>query len=323
MTTSVERLVSREEIFEGIDVWNRQHPDFRISDALIEQNLFAPLPDIEVRCYGGYDEHELVSFAVLKQLDSPVREFEDTDTAWLSLFAFEPDSERARTLGKDLLTTVVDKHVATDHSTLHFGCSPQNFVSGVPSTFPEPYRNVLRDVGFESQQTVYDLSRAITRFDDPATVESVGRELETLRVERATGSEADLLSFLEDQFPGRWYYEARNICRIPGGAADYWLLRWDGDVVGFARSNRWDGSYRGPNVNWGWRLSNEYCGVGPLGIHEEQQGRGWGLFMITKIVQRLKQDGYDTMVIDWTDIPGYYEKLGFERWISYERMARE
>ncbi len=42
------------------------------------------------------------------------------------------------------------------------------------------------------------------------------------------------------------------------------------------------------------RLSNEYCGVGPVGVRRRRTS-GWGLFMITKIVQRLKQDGYDTM----------------------------
>ena len=26
-------------------------------------------------------------------------------------------------------------------------------------------------------------------------------------------------------------------------------------------------------------------------------------------------------VIDWTDLPGYYERLGFERWIDYEVTA--
>jgi hypothetical protein len=26
-------------------------------------------------------------------------------------------------------------------------------------------------------------------------------------------------------------------------------------------------------------------------------------------------------VIDWTDLPGYYERLGFERWIAYEAAA--
>jgi predicted N-acetyltransferase YhbS len=26
-------------------------------------------------------------------------------------------------------------------------------------------------------------------------------------------------------------------------------------------------------------------------------------------------------VIDWTGLPGYYERLGFERWIAYEAAA--
>jgi len=47
-----------------------------------------------------------------------------------------------------------------------------------------------------------------------------------------------LLEFLKKYFPGRWYFEAENIRRIPGGIEDYWLLWCNNVPVGFARTKK-------------------------------------------------------------------------------------
>lgn len=322
MTTIAERVTDRKRIFEGVGLWNDHNPSFRVADELVEQNVFAPFPGVDVQCYGIDHDGELVAFAVVKRLENPVPGFERDDAAWLSLFAFEDKSPVAESLGTDLLSTVFDELAAAGHSTVHFACSPQNFLAGIPSTLHRSYSSVLQDAGFEGEQTVYDMERDIASFDDPAGVVDVRDDWEHLRVESASDAVDDLQSFLADQFPGRWLYEARNVCRFPGGGADYWILREGDDVVGFARTNRHDGAYRGPNVNWGWRLADRYCGIGPLGVHEDYRGHRLGLYMITAIIHELKNSGYEHAVIDWTDIPGYYEQLGFDRWIKYQNVTR-
>lgn len=317
----VEKVTERDRIFEGIGLWNDHNPSFRIRDELVGQNIFSPFPSVDVQCYGVDHDGELVAFAAVKRLEDPVPGFEEDDAAWLSLFAFETESPVAESLSSELLTTVLDEVAATGHSAVHFGCSPQNFLAGIPSTLHPSYSSALRCAGFEERQTVYDLERDITSFDDPAGVTDVENSWESLRVESAADAVDDLQSFLADQFPGRWHYEARNVCRYPGGGADYWILRNGDDVIGFARTNRHDGAYRGPNVNWGWRLANRYCGIGPLGVHKDYRGHRLGLYMITEIIREMKSRGYEHAVIDWTDIPGYYEQLGFDRWIEYQNVT--
>jgi hypothetical protein len=56
-----------------------------------------------------------------------------------------------------------------------------------------------------------------------------------------------LLEFLKKYFPGRWYFEAESIRRIPGGIEDYWLLWCNNVPVGFARTKK---SCRLMIINW-------------------------------------------------------------------------
>lgn len=281
MTATVERLTDRAAIRDGVALWNRRHPNFRIVDRLVAANVFAPFAGLDVRCYGGYVDGSIVAFGVLKRLARPVDGYDPTDRAWLSVFAFDPGTDRGRSVADELLATVAETAAGTGAERLRFGGDPQNLLAGVPNTMGPAYRDALTDAGFEidADDVVYDLQRDITDFAPPDDVRATGDEWPDLRVERATNREPALLSFLADQFPGRWHYEARNICRVPGGAEDYWVLLYEDSLVGFARSNRHDGAYRGANANWGWRLADEYCGVGPLGVGEEYRGRGWGLYM--------------------------------------------
>ncbi|MFB6087422.1 MAG: GNAT family N-acetyltransferase [Haloarculaceae archaeon] len=315
MSHSVDRLTERQAIAEGVALWNEHVPEFAVPDWLVEQNVYSPFDGVSVTCWGVREGGTLRSFAVVKRLTRPVGDYDPTETAWLSLFAFDPDG--GASAGRTLLRHVADECRATGATTLRVGCSPQNLLAGVPDGFPQAYVEALREVGFELGDPVYDLERAIDGYTVPEAQRATAEEWPDLSVVRATGREEELLAFLAEQFPGRWRYEAENICRRPGGPADFWLLRHEGEAAGFLRSNRHDGAYRGSNVNWGARFADAHCGVGPLGVHEDCRGRGWGLYMIATVLEQLAADGYDHCVIDWTDLPGYYEQLGFERWVAY------
>lgn len=319
--SSVEYVTDPDSIADGVQRWNDHVTDFAVDDRLLRQNVYAPFDSVDVRCFGVRDGGELRAFAVVKRLHDPAGTFDATETAWLSLFAFDPASEDGRAACETLLQGVAEDVRSAGASKLVVGRSPQRFLAGVPDALPDAYVEALEAVGFTFGEAVYDLQREISGYEMPADCVATGREWPALDVVRATGREGLLQDFLREQFPGPWPYEAANICAIPGGPADYFLLTFEGDPVGFLRSNRHDGAYRGANCNWGWRLSNEYCGVGPLGVHEDYRGRGWGLYLITTVLERLAADGYDHCVIDWTDLPAYYEQLGFDRWIRYRNAT--
>ena len=197
---------------------------------------------------------------------------------------------------------------------IRFGGDPQNFLPGLPFSQLNDYLPKFKEMGYKEGSTEYDLYRNIEDFSFDREVE----KKEMLAVRRVCKTEEEeLYNFLEQNFPGRWLYEAKNIGRIPGGLRDYWLLWYNDKAVGFARSNTVDSSYQGPNVNWADRLGESYCGIGPLGIDDDYRKRGWGLYFIAEIIKKLENEGYKEMVIDWTTLVDYYKKLGFEVFNKY------
>lgn len=128
---------------------------------------------------------------------------------------------------------------------------------------------------------------------------------------------------MEKYFPERWYFEAENIGRIPGGIEDYWLLRSDEDLLGFTRINTFKSSYLGPNINWCFKWQEDSLGLGPIGIADNYRGKGYGIYLMINIIQYFRQKGYRHMVIDWTDLIDYYKKIGFELWIKYIMLEKK
>ena len=308
----------------GIELWNDRHPEFAIDDQLIAQNVYAPFDGLDVAAWGSYDGDDLVGFALGKTLAHELPDYAGPERGWISLLAFDRDAGNPR-VARDLLEIAEADLSATGVETLRFGGDPQNFLAGLPTDLGDDYRALLVDAGFEHQRTVYDLASEITSFGPSERVETLRAGEDDLAVERVEPGRSadDLLAFLDDQFPGRWRYEAENIRRVPGGIVDYWVLRHAGSVVGFARTNAPDSAYRGPNANWGWRLGEDHGGLGPLGVHEEYRGRGWGLFMLSGIIEALRDEGFEHVVIDWTTLVDYYGKLGFEPWLAYETFVKE
>lgn len=322
MTNECRRLTDRESVLSAVDLWNERHPEFTIAERLVEQNIYGPFDGLDVAAWGCYDGDDAVGFVLAKTLTRTVSDYAGPDHAWLSLLAVDADGPNPEAVARSLLDTAETGLSETGAETVRFGGDPQNFLPGLPTGLDAAYREVLEAAGYEPVGTVYDLERDVSSFEPPERVARARTDdLTVERVGPATVSE--LLAFLEAQFPGRWHYEAVNVVRRPGGADDYWLLRHGETVVGFARTNAPSSGYRGGNANWGWRLEGESCGLGPLGIHPDFRGRGWGLYLLSSVIDSLRADGVDRTIIDWTDLLDYYATLGFEPWLEYTVLRKE
>lgn len=322
MEYEVQRLTDRDAIRDGIDCWNRRYPAFSLPEWAVAQNVFAPFDGLDVTVWGACSDGDVIAVALGKRLVKSIPDYAGPEQGWIGLFAVTSSIPDRGVIADELLQTVERAMADRGVSRLRFGGDPGQFLPGLPAEFDD-LRETLDDAGFETQETVYDLQRDITGFDPGGRVAGVRESWPDLTVERVGANAADLHAFLADQFPGRWNYEARNVCRVPGGGDDYWLVRHDGTTVGFARANTPDSAYCGANVNWATHLDGTVCGLGPLGVHRSYRGRGWGLWMIASIVERYRERGYDRTVIDWTGLLDYYGKLGFEPWRAYETLTKE
>lgn len=322
MTIEFRRLTEYEGVYAGIDCWNRSYPSFAIPERLVAQNVFAPFAGLNVMAWGGFEDGSLVAFALGKRPTASIPEYTDSEQGWVSLFAVDPTSENRTATADQLLMTVEREMANRGVSRLRFGGDPGHFLPGVPTDF-DALQAIFRDNGFEADRTFHDLRGDLAGYESPPRISKVADSWPELTLERVGAETEPLFAFLSDQFPGRWRYEAENFARVPGGASEYWLLRHDGETVGFARTNTPNSAYRGGNVNWASQLDGDVCGLGPLGVHESYRGRGWGLWLVATLAERYRDAGYDRMVIDWTDLVEYYGKLGFEPWLAYDAFTKE
>jgi len=205
---------------------------------------------------------------------------------------------------------------------IYFGGDPQNFLPGLPGSLENDYLFLLEKAGYRRRGIVYDLYQDISqKISDEMLQKKIKLKLCAEKVTKKT--EPILLKFLKKYFPERWYFEAENIRRIPDGIEDYWILRTGNDLLGFARTNTFKSSYLGSNINWCYRWQKNSCGLGPIGIADNWRGKGYGIYLMTNIIQYFKQKGYRHMIIDWTDLVDYYKKIGFEPYIKYTMLEKK
>jgi len=311
---------TKSEIMKGIELWNKENPEFEIRERLVEQNIFSPFANINVVCINFYMKNEISAFGIIKYLDKEIKNYVDKTQGWISLLAVDPDCKEKKEVIVNSLKILEEFLVMKGVKNIRFGGDPQNFLAGLPSSSWNDYLGIFKEMGYKKGVIEFDLKRNIEKFDFQRNI----KEYKSLSIERVYKTNEDkLYDFLEKNFPGRWFFEAKNIGHIPGGLRDYWFLEYNKKVVGFARTNTIDSTYKGPNINWVTELGDKYCGLGPLGIANDYRNKGWGLFMIAEIIKELKNEGYKEMVIDWTTLVDYYKKLGFGIYKKYLTLEKK
>jgi GNAT superfamily N-acetyltransferase len=317
------RITIRDEVYKGIDLWNEINLSFYIIPRLVEQNIFSPFVGVNVDAWGIFEGDNLIAFMITKHLTMPISKKCKTDQGWVSLLVVNKKIPNAVSKVDELFKLVEEDFKKNGIKEVHFGGDPQNFLPGLPSSIEGDYLSLLEKSGFKKNGIVYDLYQNIYKFSIFNKI-SNERLQKKLYIEKATKeTEYLLLKFLEKYFPERWYFEAENIGRIPGGIEDYWLLRSDEDLLGFTRINTFKSSYLGPNINWCFRWQKDSLGLGPIGIADNCRGKGYGIYLMINIIQYFQQKGYKHMVIDWTDLVDYYKKIGFEPWIKYIMLKKK
>ena len=317
---TVEPLVDAKDVAAGFALWNDEHPAFYIDDRYVDRTVYAPTDVVAGTAWGVRDGHDLVGFAFAKRLTNEIPGYAGPETGWISLLALRDDRVHA---GEELLSTATNDLADRGVERIHVGKDVQHLLAGLPARLADRYHSVLSASGYERGESVYDVGRDITAFDRPPRVAATlaADEVVVRRLDRRDTSA--LGSLLADQFPGRWQYGGDRARRIPGGIEAYWGVWKAGELVGFARTSRCDGPVPRSQLTFGDRVADRYCGLGPIGVHEDARGNGFGLALLSRAIESLRDDGYPYMIIDWTTILAYYGKLGFEPILEYVGYTNE
>jgi GNAT superfamily N-acetyltransferase len=249
-------------------------------------------------------EGRLVGFALAR---APRRPWAPGDVGHLALLAVHPDAQRAG-VGGALWDTALAALRARGRTRVRLGADPERLLPGVPVAAPPAAWRFLRARGavpgaFEAD-LLLDLRPPVPGSPLPAGVALVD------------DAPDEAIAFVARAFPGRWADEVRRY--VDAGTAVL-TLRRDGEALGFCVAARPEDPVLAGGLAWTSGLPGRVAGLGPLGLAPEARGSGLGLALVAAAARWQQARGADAAVIDWTDLTGFYGRLGAFVWRAYQR----
>lgn len=219
------------------------------------------------------------------------------DTAWISLFAVRKE-EQKKGYGRMLLATVCENLKKQGIKMIYVGQDFNNFFPGIPDP-DEEKESLFTKCGFTlNTEQHFDLEADIT---ENALIENFDKTPfeKEFSVDTYRDDQTELLAFLEQEFPGRWVFEAKEAI-ANGKDPQSIVILWNQDkteIVGYCMLS----------VD-----EKGYGGLGPIGIAKKIRGKHVGDFILNQSLQQLKQIGAVRVNIDWTILKDFYGQFGFK-----------
>ena len=119
----------------------------------------------------------------------------------------------------------------------------------------------------------WDVARSLSDYQSPPL-----REAPAAARPGQPGQEAELLSFLAKEFPGRWHWQAERFLEEGGRISDYMLLWTQEGVQGSCRLT-FEDSVNPIDRFFPYGLPRPWAQLGSIGVSAHSAGaRGWGCF---------------------------------------------
>jgi len=131
---------------------------------------------------------------------------------------------------------------------------------------------------------------------------------------------ASLIDFIGNTFSPRWRYEALHT-----EPNYFFVLKHNQKIIGFIRWGD-EQSKVLPNSLNQYNCYSKLAGFGPLGIDTNYRGNGIGSAFVSNALKELWQLGYQSIMVDWTNLVQFYQKCGFKEicneYIQYQHSLR-
>ena len=282
------------DVDEVAALWSECAPELPLEPATLRQRLGGTVGTFLL----AREENELRGFIWLQPPTQPEA------PGFLSALAVHPEARR-----KGLATQLLQRAARdlADCTRLKVGGSATHLVPGVPLGSDVTLRHFLRAQGATFGSVVHDLYLDLR---PPLPKISLSADLTV-----ETDSPDGVLRFLERVFPGRWresaewYLERGNIVLS---------LEKDGKVLGFCCVFQPGATFAGPSLFWRRALMGSVAGLGPIGIDPDLRGQGQGLAFFSAAAGWLRTRGAEHLLVDWTDLTGFYGRAGAHVWRSYQ-----
>lgn len=295
--------------------------DFDVLFALWETTLGEswPLTADYLRCMvSGYARYKDGDHFVAEQ-DGKVIGFvatqNDSKRGGIPFLIVNPNQQR-QGIGRQLNTTAME-HLRGQNiekiSLAHGG--GDYFWPGIPLNCPGAV-DFFKACGWTFVYTSYDMTQDLIAYQTPAGVlERVSQLGIDIRLTTSSEEAAAVVEFERRMFPN-WlnYYQAT----ANAASYDEMLAAWDGEtVVGALLLDKTDTDHCNPDTLWHVILGAHMGSIGAVGVDEKRQGQGIGLAMVATASEILQGLGVRQCVIGWTDLLGFYGRVGYREWCAY------
>lgn len=302
---------NHDRLDELVELWNKElAADFPMRKELFEQNSFKDKNVSYEDSHIAVDEQDhVIGFVIAKRWKEEIDVNMDDKKGWIQVLLVARD-HRGKGIGTELLeraeTGLKEKGVVA----MQLAGDPFHYFSGIPEQYQDAQKWAEKN-GYVKRIDTYDLINHLDKKYSFPEVDSVTFSI--LKREE----EAELISFFERCFPGRWEYEAIKYFEMHGEGREFVVLKKKGKIIGFCRINDSQSPSIAQNVYWSPLFAQEIAGIGPLGIDANEQKKGYGLAIVQAAMAYIQERSIETIIIDWTILVEFYEKLDFKIWKSY------
>ncbi|WP_186668409.1 GNAT family N-acetyltransferase [Sporosarcina sp. BP05] len=302
---------NHDRLDELVELWNKElAADFPMRKELFEQNSFN---DKNVSYEDSHiavdDQDHVIGFVIAKRWKEEIDVKMDDKKGWIQVLLVDRD-HRGKGIGTELLeraeTGLKEKGVVA----MQLAGDPFHYFSGIPDQYQDAQKWAEKN-GYVKKLDTYDLINHLDKKYPFPEVDSVTFSI--LKREE----EAEFISFFERCFPGRWEYETIKYFEMNGEGREFVVLKKKGQIIGFCRINDSHSPSIAQNVYWSPLFAQEIAGIGPLGIDTNEQKKGYGLAIVQAAMAYIQERNIETIVIDWTILVEFYEKLDFKTWKKY------
>ncbi|KIL49540.1 GNAT family N-acetyltransferase [Jeotgalibacillus soli] len=303
-----------------VSLWNSNLGEsFPMREALWEQNTSHEINLLQDASLGAFQKDELVGFVAAKLLKDPLSAEMNSTIAWIQALLVDKH-HRNEMIGSELLLYAEAELKKKDINEIQLGRDVYHYFPGVPANDKNTI-SWFEHKGYQQETIVTDLTKNVF---NQSLYKLHNEKNEQLEFRVLTENDLiSLLAFLKTVFPGRWHYEAEAYVQATGNGRDFIGLFKDGQLKGFCRINDGKFSIIPQNIYWSPLLKGSLGGIGPLGISPEIRGQQVGLDLVKSAANELMKRKMDHIVIDWTELVPFYEKLGFKPWKKYVTMSKK
>lgn len=308
-----------ERLEQLVALWNKEiGKKFPMQTELFKQNSFY---DENISIEGSRivvdTEDNLVGFVIVKYLKEKTEVNMRDDVGWIQAILVD-SAYRNKGIGTQLLNHAEAILKQKGLTEILLGRDMYQYFPGIPSEQDET-AHWFEKRGYKYVGTEVDLSKTFDESENVHLPNIPNVEFSILQEQEKD----DFLSFLHHSFPGRWEHEAIHYFQKGGIGREFVVEKENGEIIGFCRINDANSPIMMGNINWTPLFNGKVGGVGPLGVDVGKRKNGYGLAVVQAGIAFLRERGVDHIVIDWTGLIEFYQKLGFEVWKSYNSYKKE